>query len=245
MQIVAGVWNEVVHHLYFSEPKIAPAHALLTFGMLTISLGMVVGLSIEYGMISHRILIVSSMRRWMIVACLFLVFASIWLASAGALIYLARVYRTGPAVWIIAALLSAVSMVVLVPVKQVLHRFGSAIIVSILFNIVAIFFLVIYVGAPAYIPWGIVPVAVFDALVALLNRRMKHTLSFVVSSLVSGFLFYAMYFPFTLYLFPWSIQPQAFLVMMLASALGALAGIRMFSGMSTLVLGEVQSQVKG
>jgi dolichol kinase len=135
-------------------------------------------------------------------------------------------------------------MVVLVPVKQVLRRFGSAIVVSGVFNIVAMFFLVIYVGEPAYVPWGIVPVAVFDALVTLLNRRLKRTHSLLVSSTVPGLLFYAMYFPFTLYLFPWSIQPQAFVVMTFGSVMGALAGLRIFGGMSALVLGGVQSQVK-
>ena len=245
MQIVAGVWNEIVHHLFPPEPKIAPAHALLTLGMLTISLGMIVGLAIEYGMITHRILVVSSMRRWMVVVCMLLVFASIWLASAGALIYLARSYRGSPSVWIVAALLSLVSMVVLVPVKQVLHRIGSATIVAVIFHGVTYFFLVAYVGAPAYVPWGIASVAIYDALVAVTNRKMKRTLSLAVSSIVPGVLFYWTYFPFTLYLFPWSIQPQVFSLMILfASVLGALVGLRIFSGISTLALGGVQGQVK-
>jgi hypothetical protein len=244
IQIVALVWNEIVHHISASEPKVAPAHALLTLGMLTICLGMIVGLSVEYGMITHGVLIVSSLRRWGVVFCMLLVFASIWLASAGALIYLARAYRTSPFVWIVAILLSLVSMVVLVPAKQVLRSFGSATIIAALFNAAAFF--VPYAGDPAFVPWGIASVALFDGLVAVLNRKMRLTISLVLSSVEPGVLFYATYFPFSLYLFPWSLQPQVLsLMVLIGSVLGALIGLRIYSGISMLVLGKVQGQVKG
>ena len=241
MQIVAGAWNEIVHHLFRTEPKIAPAHALLTLGMLTISLGMIVGLSIEYGMIKHQILVITALRRWEVLVSILLVFASIWLASSGALIYLARAYRDSIYVWVVAVLMSFVSMLVLVPVKQVLRRFGSATIISIIFNTVAYFFLVTYAGADPYVPWGIASVALFDALVTVLNRRMKRTLALAISSIVPGALFYATYFPFTLYLFAWSFRPQLFSVMVLfGSVLGALVGLRIYSGITTLALGKVR-----
>ena len=241
MQIVAGAWNEIVHHVFHTEPKIAPAHALLTLGMLTISLGMIVGLSIEYGMITHQILVVSALRRWLVLVCIVFVFASIWLASAGALIYLARVFRDSIHIWTLAVLMSFFSMLVLVPAKQVLRRFGSATIISIIFNTVVYYFLVAYVGADPYVPWGIASVMLFDALVTVLNRRMKLTLALAVSSIVPGALFYATYFPFTLYLFAWSFRPQVFSVMILfGSVLGALVGVRIYSGITTLALGEVR-----
>lgn len=93
IQIIAGVWNEIVHHVFLNEPKIAPAHALLIFGMLIVGFGMILGLSIENEMIRHDILIVSKLKRWLTLVCMILTFASIWLAAAGSLIYVARIFR--------------------------------------------------------------------------------------------------------------------------------------------------------
>lgn len=101
-----------------------------------------------------------------------------------------------------------------------------------------------YASAGVYVLWGIVSLALFDALVSVLNRRMKRTVTLAVSSVVPGVLFYATYFPFTLYLFPWSFRPQVFsVVVLIGSMLGV--GFRIYSGITTLALGKVQGQVKG
>lgn len=238
MQVIAGVWNEMVHHIFLREPKIAPAHALLTIGMLTVNLGMIVGLAIEYGMVRHEIVVVSAWKRYAILACIILVFASIWLAAAGALIYVARVFRGNSFAWIVAVLLSIVGTFVLVPAKRVLPGFGSATVIGLVLNSVAYFFLVAYAQVPAYVPWGLLPPALFDILVVAL-KEMKFTRVLVLSSTVLGLLFYATYFPFTSYLFPWSLSvhlPTA--MVFIGSFLGALIGNRLYVGLSSLVLGN-------
>lgn len=240
VEIVAGVWNEIVHHVFQSEPRIAPAHALLTIGMLIVAFGMIIGLTIEYGMITHRILAASTFRRWLTLLCVVLTFTSIWLAATGALIYLARVFRASPFNWVNAVLLALVGTVVLVPAKRVLPNFGAALAIGAIFNVVSYFFLVIYIGETPYIPWGLIPMASFDLLVLAFNRATKITSTILVSSNVTSLLFWATYYPFTWYLFPWSFSPQLQLAAVFLGGLaGAILGNRIYAGLSSAVLGGV------
>lgn len=241
MQIIAGVWNEIVHRIFLREPKLAPAHALLMIGILMVNFGLIIGLSIEYGMIRRSILAVPAWKQWAALLCIILVFASIWLAAAGAFIYVARVFRGNSFTWTVAVMLSMVGTLVLVPAKRVLPLFGSATLIGIVFNIVAYFFLVAYAGVQLYVPWGLVPLALFDTLAEVLKHVMRLTKAVLLSSIVIGFLFYATYFPFTLYLFPWSFALQIPLgTLVIGSILGALTGLRIYSGLSSLVLGNIR-----
>ncbi len=236
MQVIAGIWNEIVHHMFLSEPKIAPAHALLTLGMLTINLGMVIGLTIEYGMIKYGIIVASSFRRRAMLVCLLIVFASIWLAAAGPFVYAARVFRGTPLNWISAVLLALVGTLVLVPAKRVLPRFGSVLVIGVFFNCVAFIFLVAYAGTPAYIPWGLLPLAMFDLLALALNRIVKSARAVLLSSTVTGLFFWATYYPFTLYLFPWSFSPIPTALLIAGSFAGALLGNGIYAALSSVVL---------
>ncbi len=240
VEVVAGVWNEIVHHVFQSEPRIAPAHALLTVGMLIVAFGMIIGLTIEYGMIRHRIVAASTFKRWLALVCVVLTFASIWLAAAGALIYLARVFRVSSFNWVNAVLLAVVGTVVLVPAKRVLPRFGAALAIGIIFNVVSYFFLVVYVGETPYIPWGLLPLALFDLLVVGFNRLMKIAPAILLSSNVVGLLFWATYYPFTLYLLPWSFSVQIQLAAVFLGGLaGAILGSGIYARLSSAVLGDV------
>lgn len=241
VEVVAGVWNEVVHHVFQSEPRIAPAHALLTVGMLIVAFGMIIGLTIEYGMIRHQLLAVSTFKRWLTLVCVVLTFASIWLAASGAIIYLAGVFRVSPFNWINAVLLALVATLILVPAKRVLPKFCSALVIGIIFNVVSYFFLVVYIGEVPYIPWGLLPLALFDLIVLGFNRATKITSSSVsLSSIVTGLLFWATYYPFTSYLFPWSFSLQLQLVpVFLGGLAGAILGNRIYAGLSSAVLGGV------
>jgi hypothetical protein len=240
IEIVAGIWNELVHHFFSREPTIAPAHALLTVGMLTVAFGMIIGLTIEHGMIKHGIIAVSGFKRWLTLICLVLTFASIWLTAAGAFIYLARVFRTSPLNWMIAVLLAMVGPLVLVPAKRVLPKNGTAITIGIIFNAVSYMFLVAYAGTPAYIPWGLLPLALFDLLALVLKRVMKVTPALLISSTVIGLLFWATYYPYTLYLFPWSSSPQLPAVsVFIGGFAGAILGNAVYAGLSSVVLGDV------
>jgi hypothetical protein len=240
MQIIAGAWNEIVHHIFLHEPRIAPAHALLTLGMLTISFGMIVGLSIEYGMARQRILVAPVWKKGAIASCTILMFASVWLAAAGSLIYVASVLRDASLRLVVGTLLSVLVSLVGVPAKRVLAWFGSVLAIGIVFNIVVYVFLVFYAEVPVYLPWGLLPLAVFEVLVAVLNLKMKLIHSIVASSSVMGILFYATYYPFTVYLFPWSSFPQfQIVVVTVGSIVGALLGNRVYSGLSAIVLRDL------
>lgn len=240
VEVIAGAWNEIVHHVFLSEPRIAPAHALLTFGMLMVTFGMIIGLTIEYGMITHGVAAASRFKRWLTLVCVVLTFSSIWLAAAGAFIYIARALRASPIKWVNAVMLAMVAGLVLVPAKRVLPKFGSALAIGIIFNVVSYFFLVAYAGDNAYIPWGLLPVALFDLLFMSLNRGMKTESAVLASSIVLGLLFWATYYPYTLYLFPWSSSPQlALAAVSLGGLAGAILGNGIYSALSSVLLGGV------
>lgn len=239
IEMIAVIWSEIVHGVFLLDHGIAP-FALLTVGILTVNLGMIIGLTIEYGMIRHRILGASTLKRALILICVVVTFASIWLAAAGAFIYFARVSQSSTLTWISAVLLAMVASLVLTSSKRVLPRIGGALSIGITFNIVSYFFLIAYAKLPAYVPWGLLPIALFDILVLALNRVLKIARAVLVSSTVIGLLFWATYYPFTLYLFPWSSLPQLPLVgVILGGIAGASLGNAVFAKLSSVVLGDV------
>jgi hypothetical protein len=242
IEVGAGVWNEIVHHVFRTEPKIAPAHALLTVGMLTVNLGMVVGLTIEYGMIKRSFIIVTRAKGWLTALCVLLSFSAIWLAASGSFIYVGRVYRSFPLNWAAAVLLGLVGTLVLVCAKRVMPELGSVIVIGCVFNAVAYLFLVCYVGVAPYIPWGLLPLSLFDLLASGLGRLIRFTWVVVLCSLVLGVLFWAAYFPFTMFLFPWSSSLQLSTVaVIVGSVAGGWMGIRVYADFSSVVLGDAAS----
>ena len=240
IELIAGAWNEMLHHLIRIKFGIAPAYVLLTLGMLTVNLGVAIGLTIEYGMVRREFVIASATRRACVVFSILLTFSAIWLAAAGALIYLGGAFRSSSPNWIIAFLLALVGTLVLVPLKRVMPRIGAGIGVSIVFNTVAYSLLVVYAGSPSYIPWAILPVIFFELALSLSGPRigLKHAL--FLSSLVTGVFFGATYYPFTVYLFPWSfsLQPLIFSPVV-GSGLGAVLGYRVYTALSSAVVGDV------
>jgi hypothetical protein len=240
IEIVAGLWNEIAHRIFLSEPRVAPAHALLTVGMLTVNLGMVIGLTIEYGMIKHGFVIASISRRWATVVLMLSNFSAIWLAASGSLIFVAEVFRASSVDWITAVLLAAVATLVLVSAKRAIPRFGSGIGIGFIFNIVPYCLLVDYAGFGIYIPWGFLPLILLELVRHVLGRTLGFTRAVFISSLITGVFFWATYYPFMIYLFPWSysLQPPT-LAVFLGSAAGALLGDRVYAGLSSLVIGDV------
>jgi hypothetical protein len=239
IETIAVIWHEIVHDAFLPDHGIATV-SLLTVGILTVNLGMIIGLTIEYGMIRHRILAASTLKRALILFCVVVTFASIWLAASGAFIYVAQESRSSTLTWITAVLLAMVASLVLASSKRVLPRIGGALSIGIAFNIVSYFFLVEYAKFPAYVPWGLFPLALFDILVLALNRVLKIDRAVLVSSTVIALLFWATYYPFTLYLFPWSSLPQLPLVgVILGGIAGASLGNTVYSRLSSVVLGDV------
>ncbi|HUK50072.1 MAG TPA: hypothetical protein VLV18_03470 [Terriglobales bacterium] len=241
IEIVAVIWNEIVHHVFRVEPRIAPAHAMLTVGMLTINLGIVVGLTVEYGMIRRGFIVVTQEMRRVTASCELLTFSAIWLAASGFFIYVGGAYPSIVLLnWTAAALIAFTGTLVLVCAKKAVPKLGTTIAIGGIFNAVTYFFLVAYVGEAPYVPWAFVPLALFDIIATSLAKVTKFSWALLVASLVVGTLFWATYFPFTAYLFPWSslwLLPN-FLVIV-GSLVGAWSGFRVFARVSALVLGDV------
>ena len=240
IEIVAGVWNEIVHRVVQSEPRIAPAHALLVVGMTTVAFGMVIGLTIEHGMIKRGFIPASALQRWTTLFCLILTFTSIWLAAAGAFVYLAGAFRAWFPNLVWAVMLSIIAPLVLVPAKRVLPRLGTMVSIAIIFNGVTFFFLVLYLQVSPYIPWGLTALFLFDLLVAGLNRVMITARAVLVASTVTGILFGVTYYPFTMYLFPWSLAPSPLVgVVFVGWAAGTILGNKVYAKVTSTVLGSV------
>ena len=121
-------------------------------------------------------------------------------------------------------------------------KLGSVIVIGCVFNALAYFFLVFYVGVAPYVPWGLLPLSLFDLLASGLGRWIRSTRVLVLCSLVLGMFFWAAYFPFTMYLFPWSSSLQLSTVAVIAgSVAGGWMGVRVYAGLSSAVLGDVSS----
>jgi hypothetical protein len=244
VEVVAGVWNEIVHRIIGSEPRIAPAHALLTAGMLTVNLGVVIGLTIELEMIRHQFIIASTAKRVTVAFFDLLAFAAIWLASSGALIYLAGIFRSSPVNWMIAFLLAMFATFVLVPFKKVMPRIGSGLGMSLVFNAVAYTLLVAYAGASPYIPWAVFPILLFELVLFILTRATRFNSAAMLSSLVIGGFFGIAYYPFTAYLFPWSFSLHLVILFPAAGGLaGAFLGDRIYARLASAVLRDVMTSL--
>jgi len=240
IEIVALASNEIILHLSPSEQYVALPLSLLAIGLLTVTLGIVIGLTIEYGMIRREIIAASALKRWLTLISVILMFTSIWLTASGIFFYLAAAFRSTLVNLLAAAFLGLVAPLVLVPAKRVFPKVGTAISIGVAFNAVVYFFVVVVAHAPSYVPWGLLSLALFDVLILGLKRIMIITRAGLVSSLVIGVLFWATYFPFSLYLFPWSSSPQPPLVaVVLASLAGATLGNSAYAGLTSVVLGDV------
>jgi hypothetical protein len=240
IEFLALVGNEITHLLSSSELYITLALSLLTVGLLTVTLGVAIGLTIEYGLIRREIITVSTLKRWLTLISVILVFASIWLTAGGFFFYLAAAFRTTLVNLLAAIFLAFLAPLVLVPAKRVFPDFGTAISIGIVFSAVVYFFVVVVAQAPSYFPLGLLSLALFDALTLGLKRVMSMMRAGLVSSVVIGVLFWVTYFPFTSYLFSWSLSPQPPLVaVVLGSLTGATLGNSTYAGLTSVVLGDV------
>jgi len=242
IEIVAGIWNEIVHRVFLNEPTISLT--LFTVGMLTVNLGMVIGLVIEHGMIRHGLVIASAVRRRTVALFVSLSFCAIWLAASGFFINIGRTFRSFPVNWLVAALLALVATFVLVPVKKVMPRFGSGIGVGLAFNAVTYFVLKFYASSALYVPWGLLPITFFDLALYVLTPIIAFRRTIIVSSLIAGMFFWATYYPFTTYLFSWSFAfGLPIFAVVIGSVAGALLGDKVYASLSSVVLGDVGSSV--
>jgi hypothetical protein len=231
IEIVALVWIELYQSFFVS---------VFTVGLLTVTLGMVIGLTIEFGLMRRGMVFASSLRRWLTLISVVLMFGSIWLAAAGFFLHLATLLQNPFANLAAATLLALVATLVLVPTKRVLPGFGAALSIGVVFTSVSYFFVVGVAKGSLYVPWGLLTMPLFDVVILGARRVMSMTRAGFVASFAIGWFFWATYFPFTSTLFPWSSSPQLQLVaVVLGSLAGALLGNAVFAGLTSAVLGAV------
>lgn len=244
IELAADACWVFVHIVIRSELGFWVAYSLLTVGLLTVCLGAVVGLTIEYGMIQRELVISSNARRILLEFLILLMFSSIWLAAATALIYVSWVYEYPILNLGIAFFLALIAVFVLVPLKKVMPRIGSGVGVGLAFNGFVYAIIVVYAGSDVYVPLALIPIVLFELCFYVTSRGMAFRSAAVMSSIVTGVLFDAMYYPFTGYLFPWSFLQQPLIVVpVVGSAVGALLGVRVYTSLASAVLNDVAVSV--
>jgi hypothetical protein len=239
LEIIGLVGYEMTR-LSFREPYVALALSLLAVGLLTVTLGMVIGLTIEYELIRREIIAASTLKRWLTLVSIILMFTSIWLTAVGFFFYVATAFRTTLVNLLAATFLALVAPLVLVPAKRVLPKVGTGFAIGVAFNAVVYFFVVVVAQAPPYVPLGLLSLALFDVLILGFKQVTSMTRAGLVSSMAIGVLFWVTYFPFTLKLFPWSSSPQLSLAAVVLGCLaGAFLGNLTYTGLTSAVLGDV------
>ena len=115
---------------------------------------MIVGLSIENGMIRHDILIVSKWKRRFDIRVYDLDVRFDMACCSWVVDLLGPNIPGSPFTSIIALLLSGVATLVLVPAKRVLPDLGSATLIGLIFNSIAYVFLIVYSRKRRHISHG-------------------------------------------------------------------------------------------
>jgi hypothetical protein len=244
IQIIAGIWNEITNHFIKFESSIMLANVLLVIGMLTIDLGMLVGLSIEYGMMKRDILVVHDWKVVLTFLFLVLGFASVWLTTISSFIFTTQLSYSVTSRWILAMLMSITATLVLVPAKKVLPNPGSAGLISGVFNAFGFVMLVVYLRHTPYVPIGILSAFGFDLLLVGIGGKFKRNQPTLIASAIFGALFYVTYYPYTINLFPWTIYPFVMASLILGSLIGTTIGMKIYSAFSIGVLGDTLEYVR-
>ncbi len=245
IEIIASIWNEIFHRALLDHPGISPANALLTVGMLTVNLGIVIGLVIEGGIISHGLVI--SVRCKATCSCSFRFVEFLFdMACRCRRFHFPRTDISFIPSELVSRRFCSLSWrhSSFVPVKKVMPRFGSVVAVGFAFNAVTYIVVAVYSGMPFYFPWGFLPVILFDLVLYVLTPIVGFKRTIIFSSLIVGVFFWATYYPFTIYLFPWSFAFQLpVFAVVLGSVVGGLTGNKVYASLSSVVLSDVAVSV--
>lgn len=197
MQLAAGIFNEAWHRLGGPLLLLEPPHVLLVLGMIAAAFGAITGLAT---------LVVgrgeAGGRSWRSVTDvgLLLAFASMWLVVVGSMIFVAfaQEFQGGPLRLPLAMMVAAVGALVALPVVRAAPWPGFATALGALVAAVNWLLLVGYLGIEAYVPWGVVPLAVLDLLQYLLGPRLQPTPMALLHGGILGALTYLASFPFAI-----------------------------------------------
>ncbi|MCZ6649020.1 MAG: hypothetical protein O7B30_07255 [Thaumarchaeota archaeon] len=192
LEVIAGVWNEIWHIIYLTEPIISPPHALLVIGMMSVIVGMAIGMTQYY----HKISIQTDNRKITlpILSALLMMFTSIWLVSSGSVIYVAGITTDFLLRSIMVGLLSVISTLVIIPVLWIIQKKGSVTVIVLTFNLINWIFLVPYVGNPPYFPYGVFTF-VIEPIYLLAKAKTRSAIVLIAG--VLGLLSNLAYFPFS------------------------------------------------
>lgn len=217
LEVVAGVWNEIWHIIYITEPIISPPHALLVIGMMSVMVGMVIGMTQYY---SNIIMQIDNRKITLpVLSALLMMFTSRWLVSSGSVIYLAGITTDVLLRSIMVGLLSLISTLVIVPVLWIIQKKGSVTVIVLTFNLINWIFLDPYVGDPPYFPYGVFTVVI--APIYLIAKAKKKS-AIVLSAALLGLLSHLTYFPFSvqIYNLPGYSMDQILLISISGGILG-------------------------
>ena len=244
IQIVAEIWKEITNHFANYGSNVFLSKAILIVGMLTIDLGMLVGLSIEHGMIKRHILVVNHRRTALTFIFLVVDFASIWINMVGPFLFTAQFPLSSTNRLFMGVLMAIMTTVVLVPAKKVLPHVGSACLVSGVFNLFGLIVTLSYLGNRAYVPIGILSGLGFDFLLVGIGMKFRQSQGMIIASAIFGSLFCVTYYPYAINLFPWEFYPLVMASLMLGSMIGGVIGMKIYSVVSGTVLGDTASYTR-
>jgi hypothetical protein len=243
IQIIAGIWNEIADRFIKYDSSITLAHILLVIGMLTVELGMLGGLSIEYGMMKRDVLVVDDWKVVLTFVFLVVDFASVWFTMIGSFIFTTQLSYLIASRWVLAMIMSISATLVLVPAKKVLPNLGSAGLISGVLNAFGFVMWVVYLRHSPYVPIGILSALGFDLFLAVIGGKFKRDQAALLASVIFGSLFYVTYYPYMINLFPWTIYPFVMASLILGSAIGAVIGMKIYGAFSIAVLGDTLEYV--
>ncbi|MFQ5951703.1 MAG: hypothetical protein ACE5KH_06440 [Candidatus Geothermarchaeales archaeon] len=198
-QVVAGVWNEIQHRFLGSEPRFAPAHALLVVGMVLLVLSSLTILSTDYLTLGRA----RPAQREMALlrVSLVAVFAAVWLLAAGSAIWLGGITEdVGVRMFLVAAL-GATGPLVILPALYLFGRFGYATAIGTVYTAFNLLMIVGFAGAELYLPFGLLAPAFADLAFLEVRRRVGRFMTMAVIGGLLGLLVYPTHYPYTPYVF--------------------------------------------
>lgn len=223
LEIISGVWNELWHLFSLPEPPIAPAHAFLVIGMLTVNIGIVIDLSLIYWAMRQKENRNLDSRKAITQVSLIIAFTSVWLLSSGSLIYSAGVVNSAEGYFAILVAMAVVSTLVIIPAMLALDRTGFATSIGVGYNFVNYLLIVVYAGRPTYVPLGLIPLLAVDLVHGFLGKAPKTRRPVFLVGIVLGVLLPLTYYPYSFPLLTVAPAPNLSFIL-LVSVLGSLVG---------------------
>ncbi len=232
-EMIAAIWNETIHGLRLQEPRIAPAHALLILGMIGANYGVIIGLSAELEGLRQGMITFTTLQWRFLLVTLAVAFCSIWLLTAGSVVYVGGAFRSD---LLGAILLSFIGPVILIPAFAVVRKPGFVTFVALLSTLAYYAFTVLLFGESVFFPWAVLTAVLLEVIFWTINTR-RRVLAQIILGAACGLTTYGLQYPFSDWVFnltlPTTISTQTF-VLILAGVTGAILGHQLVSSSGNL-----------